>query len=81
MAWNAQADSGVRLTAFLDYIDRWLPQAWRARLLHRGLLLGGKSTRMGQLKQCVPFGESTLGGIALEALSGAAPAASGTRDR
>lgn len=72
LAWNADAGSGARVAAFLDSIDRWLPMAWQARPLHRGLLLGGRGTRMGQPKQNVRFGERTLGQIALEALSGAA---------
>ena len=72
LAWNAEADSSARLAAFLNYIDRWLPQAWQARSMHRGLLLGGKSARMGQPKQNVRFGERTLGQIALDALSDAA---------
>jgi molybdopterin-guanine dinucleotide biosynthesis protein A len=72
LAWNAEASA--RPAAFLDYLDRWLPEAWRARPLHRGLLLGGRSTRMGQPKQNVAFGNRTLGQIALEALHAVAPA-------
>jgi molybdenum cofactor guanylyltransferase len=79
LAWSAEADSASRVAAFLEYIDRWLPQAWRARPLHRGLLLGGKSTRMGEPKQNLRFGERTLGQIALEALNGAAPASTESR--
>ena len=69
LAWNAEAGSSSRLAAFLEYIDGWLPQAWRARPLHGGLLLGGRSTRMGEPKQSLRFGERTLGQIALEALN------------
>jgi molybdopterin-guanine dinucleotide biosynthesis protein A len=39
--------------------------------LLRGLLLGGRSTRMGRPKQSVQFGGRTLGQIALEALGAA----------
>jgi molybdopterin-guanine dinucleotide biosynthesis protein A len=68
---SAEPDCGIRLAAFLEYIDRWLPAAWQARPLHCGLLLGGRSTRMGRPKQSVPFGDCTLGQIALQALSDA----------
>jgi molybdopterin-guanine dinucleotide biosynthesis protein A len=44
-------------------------QAWRQRPLYAGLLVGGKSTRMGQPKQLEPFQGSTLGEIAARALS------------
>ena len=73
LAWNREAESSARLAAFLDYLDRWLPEAWSARPLHRGLLLGGRSTRMGQPKQNVSFGKRSLGQIALEALHAVAP--------
>jgi molybdopterin-guanine dinucleotide biosynthesis protein A len=66
LAWNSD-----RLTAFLEYIDRWYPKAWKERPLHRGLLLGGRSARMGQPKQTLQFGGRTLGEIAAEALCGA----------
>ena len=75
LAWNAEAGSSARTAAFLDYLDRWLPEAWRVRPLHRGLLLGGKSTRMGQPKQNLLFGNRTLGQIALDALHAVAPSA------
>lgn len=58
-----------RLTALLDLADRWLPKAWRARPLFAGLLVGGKSSRMGKPKQLVRFGDSTLGEIAAHALN------------
>ena len=64
LAWN-----GPRLAAFMEFFDRWLPSAWNARPLLRGLLIGGTSSRMGSLKQLLPFGQRTLGEIAAEALA------------
>jgi molybdopterin-guanine dinucleotide biosynthesis protein A len=63
LAWDSP-----RLSAFLEHIDRWLPTAWDARPLYRGLLMGGASSRMGTPKQLLPFGGRTLGEIAAEAL-------------
>jgi molybdopterin-guanine dinucleotide biosynthesis protein A len=63
LAWNSD-----RLAAFLKYIDHWLPMAWNARPLHCGLLLGGKSARMGRPKQALQFGGRALGEIAAAAL-------------
>src|ERR1017187_1853145 len=61
LAWNSD-----RLAAFLEYIDHWLPVAWNARPLHRGLLMGGSSARMGWPKQTLQFGGRALGEIAAE---------------
>jgi molybdopterin-guanine dinucleotide biosynthesis protein A len=63
LEWN-----GDRLAAFMEYIDRWLPAAWNARPLYRGLLMGGMSSRMGSPKQVMRFGGRALGEIAAEAL-------------
>lgn len=65
LPWN-----GDRLTAFLQFIDEWLPKAWGAPLF-AGLLVGGQSSRMGRPKQLVGFGGSTFGEIAARALSAA----------
>ena len=65
LEWDSE-----RLTAFMDYIDAWLPAAWNARPLYRGLLVGGMSTRMGSPKHVLPFGGRAMGEIAAEALSG-----------
>jgi len=59
-----------RSAALMEYIDRWLPTAWNARPLYRGLLIGGASSRMGSPKQMVLFGGRMLGEIAAEALGG-----------
>lgn len=59
-----------RLTVFLKFVDNWLPETWASRPLFAGLLVGGKSVRMGRPKQLVSFGASTLGEIAAHALSG-----------
>lgn len=64
LAWNSD-----RLAAFLAYVDRWLPEAWNARPLFGGLLVGGKSSRMGEPKQLLQFNGRTLGEIAVGALS------------
>jgi molybdopterin-guanine dinucleotide biosynthesis protein A len=63
LEWNSD-----RLTAFMEYIDAWLPAAWNARPLYRGLLVGGMSSRMGSPKHLMPFGGRALGEIAAEAL-------------
>ncbi len=59
-----------RLAALMDYVDRWLPGAWNARPLYKGLLIGGKSSRMGLPKQMIAFGGRMLGEIVGEALGG-----------
>jgi molybdopterin-guanine dinucleotide biosynthesis protein A len=58
-----------RLKIFLDFIESWLLKAWCARPLFAGLLVGGKSSRMGTPKQLVSFAGRTLGEIAAHALS------------
>jgi molybdopterin-guanine dinucleotide biosynthesis protein MobB len=63
-----------RLTALLDFVDRWFPAAWRSRPLLAGLLVGGASSRMGRPKQLIEFGGSTLAENAVRALgAGVAP--------
>jgi molybdopterin-guanine dinucleotide biosynthesis protein MobB len=64
LPWNSD-----RLTTLLKFIDKWLPKVWASRPLSAGLLVGGKSTRMGRPKQLVSFGGITLGEIAAHALS------------
>jgi molybdopterin-guanine dinucleotide biosynthesis protein MobB len=64
LPWNSD-----RLAAFLEYIDRWLPLAWKARPLYGGLLMGGRSSRMGSPKQTLHFGGRALGDIAAAALA------------
>ena len=64
LSWN-----GERETAFMEFIDEWLPAAWNGRPLYGGLLVGGMSSRMGSPKQMIAFGGRTLGEIAAEALS------------
>jgi molybdopterin-guanine dinucleotide biosynthesis protein MobB len=64
LAWNSD-----RLTAFLEYIDEWLPLAWNARPLHGGLLTGDGCSRMGSPKQMLRFGGRTWAEIAAEALT------------
>lgn len=59
-----------RLTALLAHLDRWLPQAWARRPLLSGLLVGGKSSRMGRPKQLIEFEGRTLGERIASALSG-----------
>jgi molybdopterin molybdotransferase len=76
VAWNGAgnepssgAHDSARLVQFMDYIERWLPQAWAARPLYCGLLIGGSSSRMGEPKQLLRFGELTLAEIAVQALA------------
>ena len=64
LSWNAD-----RLSAFLAFIEEWLPKAWLAQPLLAGLLVGGESSRMGKPKQMMSFGSSTLAEIAAQALS------------
>jgi molybdopterin-guanine dinucleotide biosynthesis protein MobB len=71
LAWDRVAGNGDRLAAFMDYIDAWLPVAWNARPLYRGLLVGGMSSRMGSPKQLIRFAGRTLGEIAAESLGAA----------
>jgi molybdopterin-guanine dinucleotide biosynthesis protein A len=66
LPWNSD-----RVSALLDYIDRWLVEAWKRRSLFAGLLVGGKSKRMGWPKQTLLFGSRTLGEIAARALGDA----------
>jgi molybdopterin-guanine dinucleotide biosynthesis protein A len=68
LPWEEAGAGGGRLTAFLDFIDGWLPKAWNARLVRRGLLVGGSSSRMGRSKQLLSFGGRSLGEIAAAAL-------------
>lgn len=63
LKWNSE-----RLSSFLEYVNVWLPKAWRNRTLYRGLLIGGKSSRMGSPKQFLRFGGRQLGEIAASAL-------------
>jgi molybdenum cofactor guanylyltransferase len=64
LPWNSD-----RLKIFLDYVDNWLPGMWASRPIFAGLLVGGKSSRMGRPKQLVEFGASTLGEVVAHALS------------
>jgi molybdopterin-guanine dinucleotide biosynthesis protein MobB len=66
LPWNSD-----RLTALLKFIDSWLPKVWASRPLYAGLLVGGKSSRMGSPKQLLRFDGRTLGEIVAHALSAA----------
>jgi len=59
---------GDRRTKFREFLREWLPVAWRRRRLCGGLLVGGRSSRMGRPKQLLEFGGRTLGEIAAAAL-------------
>jgi molybdopterin-guanine dinucleotide biosynthesis protein A len=63
LPWNCD-----RVGIFLDIAGKILPKAWRARPLFAGLLIGGKSSRMGRPKQMLDFNGSTLGEVAARAL-------------
>jgi molybdopterin-guanine dinucleotide biosynthesis protein MobB len=60
-----------RLAAFLEYIDGWLPTAWKARPLYGGLLIGGNSSRMGSPKQVIEVAGRPLAEVVAAALSSA----------
>ncbi len=66
LPWNSD-----RLTIFLRFIDQWLPTVWASRPVFAGLLVGGKSSRMGSPKQLLSFNGRTLGEIVAHALSAA----------
>jgi len=61
---------GDRITAFMDFLNTWLPAAWAGRPLYGGVLVGGMSSRMGSAKQLMLFGGRTMGEIAAVALGG-----------
>jgi molybdenum cofactor guanylyltransferase len=67
LQWDAE-----RLASFLGYIDLWLPKAWADRPLYGGLLIGGKSSRMGIPKQLLHFGGRQLASIVATALDSSA---------
>jgi len=60
-----------RLGTFLDFVDKWLARAWAMRPTFAGMLVGGKSSRMGSPKQLIEFRGRALGEIAATALSSA----------
>lgn len=64
LPWNSD-----RLTALLDFVDQWFPQAWQKRPLYAGLLVGGTSSRMGTPKQLIQFEGVTLAELAARALA------------
>ena len=75
LPWNAD-----RLGAFLAFLGKWLPEAWAARPLLAGLLVGGRSSRMGRPKQLLNFRGRPLGWIVAQALRGALSKRAGPTD-
>lgn len=67
LSWNSN-----RLQAFLDFVDERLPRAWCERSLYGGMLIGGKSSRMGSPKQLLRLGGNTLGNVVTTALKSCA---------
>lgn len=63
LPWNSD-----RVSAFMDFLNAWLPTAWSGRPLYGGVMVGGMSSRMGSAKQLKLFGGRTLGEIAAGAL-------------
>jgi molybdopterin-guanine dinucleotide biosynthesis protein A len=57
-----------RVEQLLAFTQEWLPKEWNAQPLRTGLLIGGKSSRMGTPKQLVNFGQRTLSEVAVHAL-------------
>jgi len=48
-----------RVAAVMQMIDEWLPSVWRRTPLCAGVLVGGKSARMGQPKHLLKVGVTT----------------------
>jgi molybdopterin-guanine dinucleotide biosynthesis protein MobB len=42
-----------RVRIALDMLDAWLPEAWRATPVYAGILMGGRSSRMGRPKHLI----------------------------
>jgi molybdopterin-guanine dinucleotide biosynthesis protein MobB len=42
-----------RVRIVMDMIDEWLPRAWRSNPVYAGILVGGKSSRMGTPKHLI----------------------------
>lgn len=69
-----------RAGRFVHMVDDWLPRAWADQPLFAGMLVGGKSIRMGRPKQLIPVGGASMGEIIVRALGEGltGPGASGT---
>ncbi len=48
-----------RVEAVLDTLDGWLPEVWRRPPVYGGVLIGGRSTRMGRPKHLIETGGRT----------------------
>ncbi|OVE74962.1 molybdopterin-guanine dinucleotide biosynthesis protein B [bacterium E08(2017)] len=49
-----------RLNIVLSMIDEWLSEVWLRQPVYVGILVGGKSTRMGSPKHLLPINDSTF---------------------
>lgn len=63
---------GDRLAALMGIIEEWLPRVWRATPVYAGVLIGGKSSRMGVAKHLLKSDGRTWLERTVEQLQGAA---------
>jgi molybdenum cofactor guanylyltransferase len=64
LPWDSE-----RVGTFLSFIETWLPQAWNAKPVLAGLLVGGMSFRIGSPKQLISLHGKPLFEIVATALS------------
>ena len=63
------ARDDARPERFLELLDAWLPEAWNEPPVYAGVLVGGRSRRMGRPKQLLPVDGSSILDRTVEVLS------------